>query len=201
MGRIGRREVQGEEAAWSKSRGRPAMSRREPTILFSETQRFTQVWIWAITLSAAVLTWAIFLRELYFAPEPSTSATEAAIFLLVLLVVGVGIPAFVYSLRLEVELNEEELAIRFRPFVRRRIPLSRIREFHARPYRPIREYGGWGLRYGPSGKAYNVKGDRGVQLLLEGREKLLVGSQRPEEFEGALARATGRQPLPASASS
>ena len=157
------------------------MSRREPTILFSETQRFTQVWIWAITLSAAVLTWAIFL--------------------LVLLVVGVGIPAFVYSLRLEVELNEEDLAIRFRPFVRRRIPLSRIREFHARPYRPIREYGGWGLRYGPSGKAYNVKGDRGVQLLLEGKEKLLVGSQRPEEFEGALARATGRQPLPASASS
>ena len=55
-----------------------------------------------------------------------------------------------------------------------------------RTYNPIREYGGWGIRYGLKSKAYNVHGNHGVQLELLNRKRLLIGSQRSEEFANAL---------------
>ncbi len=46
----------------------------------------------------------------------------------------------------------------------------------------MKEYGGWGIRYGMKGMAYNVSGNRGVQLEFETGKRLLIGSQRPEEL-------------------
>jgi hypothetical protein len=61
-------------------------------------------------------------------------------------------------------------------------------------YRPIRDYGGWGIRYGRGGKAYNVSGNRGVMLELSDGQKLLIGSQRPEELANAINLALGKKP-------
>ena len=71
------------------------------------------------------------------------------------------------ELELVTEVRDDVLEIRFRGlFVRRAIPLAEIRHFEARTYRPIREYGGWGVRRGAAGMAYNVSGKRGVELGL-----------------------------------
>jgi len=53
-------------------------------------------------------------------------------------------------------------------------------------YSPISDYGGWGIRYGSIGKAYNVSGNRGVQLELLNGERILIGSQKPEELAAAI---------------
>ncbi len=50
----------------------------------------------------------------------------------------------------------------------------------------LREYGGWGVKYGRAGKAYNVSGNRSVQLKLSSGKGLLIGSQRPEELAQAI---------------
>jgi hypothetical protein len=50
----------------------------------------------------------------------------------------------------------------------------------------MREYGGWGVKYGWAGKAYNISGNRGVQLKLSNGKGLLIGSQRPEELAQAI---------------
>ncbi len=61
-----------------------------------------------------------------------------------------------------------------------------------RNYRPIREFGGWGIRYGGGGrKAYTVRGDCGVEFRLTSGRKVLFGSARPEEFAAAVR--TGMQ--------
>jgi hypothetical protein len=57
-------------------------------------------------------------------------------------------------------------------------------------YSPLRDYGGWGIRYGSKGKAYNVSGNRGVRLELSNGKRLLFGSQRPEELSEAVAAAS-----------
>lgn len=52
---------------------------------------------------------------------------------------------------------------------------------HVRQYRPILDYGGWGIRWAPGkGWAYTVRGNLGVQLELSDGKRLLVGSQSPE---------------------
>jgi len=51
-----------------------------------------------------------------------------------------------------------------------------------RKYKPISEYGGWGLRYGFKGKAYTVSGKTGLQLYMRAGKNILFGTSRPEEL-------------------
>jgi len=83
------------------------------------------------------------------------------------------------------------LQVRYFPFVNRTLPLGRIARWEARIYHPIREYGGWGVRYGGRrrGWAYNVSGNCGVQLELQDGTRILIGSQRADELVSGLERA------------
>jgi hypothetical protein len=45
-----------------------------------------------------------------------------------------------------------------------------------------RDYGGYGFRSARGGKAYVASGGRGVRVTLAGGEKLVVGSERPDEL-------------------
>jgi hypothetical protein len=56
-------------------------------------------------------------------------------------------------------------------------------------YRPIKDFGGWGVRWAARGIVYNARGKRGVRMVLASGERVLVGSQRAED----LARAIGER--------
>jgi hypothetical protein len=91
-----------------------------------------------------------------------------------------------YNLRLITEVREQGLYIRFYPLRSKIIPYSMITSCEARTYKPLSEYGGWGIKYGPAGWAYNISGDRGAQLLLADDKRILIGSQRAEELANAI---------------
>jgi hypothetical protein len=97
-----------------------------------------------------------------------------------------GISYLFYAARLVTEVRPDALYLRFFPLTQRTIPWSDIASCRARTYRPIREYGGWGVRFGRGGMAYNVSGDRGVQLELRRGRPLLVGSLRAEQLAAAI---------------
>ena len=69
------------------------------------------------------------------------------------------------------------------PLVRRFIPYVEILEVESVVYRPIREFGGWGVRGRGERKAWTARGDRAVKLTLTGGRELLVGSDRPHRLE------------------
>ena len=56
-------------------------------------------------------------------------------------------------------------------------------------YRPIREYGGWGIRGFGKRRALNMRGDRGVLLIRKDGSTMLIGSQKPRELLAALGQA------------
>lgn len=59
----------------------------------------------------------------------------------------------------------------------------------ARRYRPLGEFGGWGIRGFGDRRALNMRGDEGVEIRYarKGRAaSVLIGSQRPRELEHAL---------------
>jgi hypothetical protein len=56
-------------------------------------------------------------------------------------------------------------------------------------FRPIRDFGGWGIRHGGGGWAYTVRGNRGVRLTLQYGSPLLIGSQNAEDLYQAIERA------------
>lgn len=89
-------------------------------------------------------------------------------------------------LRLITRVQDGVLSVRLFPFPTRHIPIEEIESAEVRTYRPLIEYGGWGIRWGMSGKAYNAQGNRGVQLVLRGGSRVLIGSQRPEDLLKAI---------------
>jgi len=69
------------------------------------------------------------------------------------------------------------------------IPTSDIRLAEAVKYRPIREYGGWGIRGRSRRRVISTRGDLGVLLTRSDGTTLMIGSQRPRELLRALAQA------------
>jgi len=91
-----------------------------------------------------------------------------------------------YTIKLITEVHNDGLTLRFHPLTHQTIPFAHIKTCEVRKYHPIREYGGWGIRYGGKGKAYTVSGTLCVQLELVQGMSLLIGSQRPEELAKAI---------------
>jgi hypothetical protein len=94
------------------------------------------------------------------------------------------------SLHLDTWISDDGIRYRFFPFHLKRhlIPWSDIRQAYVRTYKPIAEYGGWGIRGLFGDGAYNVKGNIGLQLELKNGKKLLLGTQYGEKIEELLAQ-------------
>ncbi|MBK7477116.1 MAG: hypothetical protein IPI11_14350 [Haliscomenobacter sp.] len=90
---------------------------------------------------------------------------------------------FLLSIKLATSITREGILIRFSPFVKRFIPWEEVEKAYVRTYRPILEYGGWGIRFGAGGsRAYNISGNQGLQLVLKNGKKILVGTQKTESL-------------------
>jgi hypothetical protein len=167
---------------------------RKAQALFSEVQMFRHHWAWAPILigCVAVAVGALGFTSISGVSERNPDDGWGAFFAFAALILGliafVGTGALLVFARLTTEVREGELTVQFFPF-----HLSPIRfqprdlaDFEPVTYRPLRDYGGWGLRWGQAGKAYTVKGTRGVMLHLLDGKKLLIGSQHPDQLAAAL---------------
>jgi len=85
----------------------------------------------------------------------------------------------------------EEIQVRFGRRTRFRIPLKFVVRAYPRTYDPLREFGGWGIRFGAGGRAFNMRGNQGVQLVLRSGQRVLVGSERAEELAEVIHEITG----------
>jgi len=68
------------------------------------------------------------------------------------------------------------------------LSLDRISQAFIRQYQAVAEYGGWGYRNFSlgHGKALNVTGNQGIQLLFNDGSKLLIGTEKPAEAASVL---------------
>lgn len=106
-----------------------------------------------------------------------------------------GIILFVIAnlFRVVTEVDDQEIRVtfgRWLPYYRRRIPLDTICWAQTVTYRPIRDAGGWGIRWGRfEGHRcafLNVSGNRGVLLELDDGRRLIIGSGLPDALCGSL---------------
>jgi hypothetical protein len=160
-------------------------------VYFRETQRFNQWWIRVIlAVPFLLLSWGFVQQVILGKPWGNNPGPDWLLWLLLPLV-GIGVPALLLSIRLTTEIRDGEIAVQLFPFQwsPQEILASEIAEIGVRHYHPIREFGGWGLRYGPGGKALNIRGDMGIQLVLRTGKRLLIGTQRAREAAAALKAA------------
>jgi hypothetical protein len=153
-------------------------------VFYREIQRFRQLWIWVVVIFLMGLSWFSFIQQIISKVPFGTRPAPDLVVIGMWIVFGWAFPVMFYTAGLTTEVRGDGIYIRFIPFHRqfRTMPFDAIQTYEARTYRPLKEYGGWGIRYGAAGKAYNVSGNRGVQLILLSGRKILLGSQNPEEL-------------------
>lgn len=147
-------------------------------VMFQEKQGFTQWWLYLILcLPLSFLIYEFFAKTIQW---------PAVWIELIIIICIIG---FVFSIQLKTVISENGICVKFFPFLfkERLIHWNEIKTCEVRQYHPIREYGGWGWRYSfKNGKAYNTKGNFGLQLVFDNDKKLLIGTQKPEELKQVL---------------
>lgn len=155
-------------------------------VLFRETQRFRQWWVWLLVLGIAALQWWGFFQQIVLGQPWGNNPAPNWMMWLFWVLFGIGLPLLFLALRLNVEVTPEHIAIGYRPLTKRVIPLTQVERVEARTYKALRDYGGYGLRGTPRNTAYNVSGNQGVALTLSDGRQVLIGSQRPSELALAI---------------
>lgn len=158
-------------------------------VLYSEVQRFRQWWLWIIIFGInTMFVYGVIQQVLLgnrFGDNPMSNAG-----LLIFFAFSLAITTFFIFLRLETVISPDGIFVRFYPVILkyRFYSWETIEKAYVRQYKPIMEYGGWGLRrsFRGRGKAFNVSGNMGLQLGFRNGEKLLIGTQNPEKIKYVL---------------
>ena len=157
----------------------------ESEIVYKEMQGFKQTllrYILPVTLAVSLL---IFIFQVITKQEYLRDALFATIVIAL-------ISYYLFSIRMETLIKTEGIYVRYSPFHRQYQFFSweNIHIISIRKYNPMLEYGGWGIRFGifGCGKAYNVSGTIGIQLVFHNGSRLLIGTRAPREVSTALNR-------------
>ena len=164
-------------------------------VYFQEEQKVDKGWVKFLMVGVA----AASLLPIYYGlvmqlttgkpwGDKPMSDAGLVIFSVFMTLIIAGAMFLVFSLKLKVKVLPDGIHINFFPFLKNRfISKDRIERYEIRKYKPIREYGGWGIRYSlKNGRAYNASGNIGMQLYLFGGKKILIGTNRPDAFKRAL---------------
>jgi len=164
-------------------------------VYFEEEQKMDSWWlrimVMLISVAALMPVYYGLVSQLIFGepwgnePMPDAGLIVLAI---VVTVVTAGVMFMIFASRLVTKVLPEGIHINYFPFFRDRlIRKERIERYAVRKYKPLIEYGGWGVRYSlKRGRAYNASGNMGMQLFLKDDKKILIGTQRPEAFKRAM---------------
>ena len=158
----------------------------EQQVFFRECQKFSRWVMLPILLSPAIVATILISGIWDFA-----SVQDTAVGLVIALAVTSAVAVLFMFLKLVTEIRSDGVYIRFYPIHLRfkRFAFDEIRVYYARRCKPLQEYGGWGIRSGKAGKAYNVRGDMGLQLEMTDNKKILIGSQKAEQLAAAISKA------------
>jgi hypothetical protein len=158
--------------------------------VFEEIQHFRHPGVWALVAVPVGFAWFAVVWQVLlgrsFGNTPAPDWVVTAFWALA----GVALPLWLAALRLVTRVDERGVDVRFRPPLSGRLfPVADIAHCDLVRYLPIREFSGWGIRWG------GRRGDVAVELTLRQGYRFAVGSARPDELEAAiLARLPGGEP-------
>lgn len=171
--------------------------------LFTERQRFKQWWLWLILVGInGLFLFGVFKQVIggqQFGDKPMSNTG-----LLIATGLTFALTLLFINFRLDTIIKKDGIYVRFFPFHLKfkHYTWDSLTKSFVRQYSPLTEYGGWGLRLGLFGKgtAFNVSGDKGLQLEFTDKKKLLIGTNKPDELIETLNKIGREKPQTANSS-
>ena len=162
-------------------------------VIFHEEQKFSKWIYWLICIMIVISVVVIVVAVKEESAKGNPPDTGEFVWLIIGIVIPIIIAALFAFLKLETQVRTDGLYVRFFPIHInfKKFSPEDLSEAYARQYNPMSEYGGWGIKGYGKNKAYNTRGNEGVQLVFNNGKKLLIGSQKAEELEQAIQSIMG----------
>lgn len=168
-------------------------------ILFKEEQSFGSRPLYLImgfvyAIPIIIFSYALYQQFVLGQPWGNKPMSDTGLIITSLLILAILIVTglLLFGSKLVIEVSNKSLQFTFKPFINKPIKYfkSDIERYEIREYKPIKEYGGWGIKQGIKGigKAFNVKGKIGLQLYLTNGKKVLIGTQRGDALNRAMKK-------------
>ena len=153
--------------------------------IFQETQRFRQIWIWALILGISG-----FSISSLFLLEDKAPLTFGDLAFPIGMILLLNILFLSFTLTTRIEANA--LSYRFFPFTRwRTFRFEEIETLELVEYNGLWEYGGWGIKWNGDTWSYTTGGKWGV-IVKTTDKKFLLGTQQPEQIRQVIAEFKAR---------
>jgi len=143
-------------------------------MIFKETQKYNQIWLWAILLGLVITSLFLFRTS---TPNSIAIFTMAIVIPIVLLFA---------TLKLKTVISNQGITMSFGIFTKKYIEWLEVEEIKVIDYGFI---GGWGIRLSPKyGVVFNVKGSKGILIKDHDGKKMVIGTQKEGEAEKAIQK-------------
>jgi hypothetical protein len=163
-------------------------------VLFKEKQRISLVSLAVllpIFILLAINLYQVFDSKLSFGKNLENNPGLSSLLVLVCILVWVSI-----LVKLDTSITSSGITVSFFPALLkpRTILWSDVDSVFVREYNPLQEFGGWGLfrvnlpvqRGLGNNRAINLKGNKGLQLVMKDGSRLLIGTQKVAELKRIL---------------
>lgn len=148
-------------------------------MIYTEKQKFTQWWLWAIFIGLdALLVYGCIQQIILGKPLGDNPVPDIG---LVLMSVFMFLFSYLFwQISLKTEIDQTGITLQMKPFFKeRKFVWDEISSAE------IIQYGfvGYGVRVSTKhGTVYNTKGNKGLAIELKNGEKVLIGTQREDEI-------------------
>jgi hypothetical protein len=154
-------------------------------IEYKEEQKFTQWWLWIGLIGFGI--YEIYnLYQHFIIGEKKISDLSQIIFSIVIF----GVIILFWRIRLNTKIDQNEIRMKFFPFVKKQIRWKDIKSAEIVNYGFV---GGWGIRlWTKYGTVYNTNGNKGLAIELLNGKKFLIGTQNDTELNKIVEKACGQ---------
>lgn len=146
------------------------------SVLFTEKQYFRQWWLWLLIVALiGFISYEIIVEKDFGTAKNALELTP--LLLLIPFIIGL------WLINMETEITKVGIYIRFYPLLLKTKFYSwdTIQNAKTKKYK-VSEFGGWGIRLG----AYNVSGNKGLEIVFKDDTKLIIGTQQPEKMQSVI---------------
>ena len=146
---------------------------------FKEEQKFNQWWLWLILIPMGVLPLIGIYKQLIL-EEKLGDNPMSDINLLIFSIIMFSLVGLFLIMKLKTSIDKNGINMHFFPFIKKSVDWQQIKNVKVVNYGFV---GGWGIRlWTKYGTVYNVKGDKGLEIVLKSGKKFLIGTQKETEL-------------------
>ncbi|XLS27971.1 hypothetical protein ACJD0Z_12265 [Flavobacteriaceae bacterium M23B6Z8] len=153
-------------------------------IEFKEQQKFTQWYLWLVLIGISVIPVFGIVKQIVLGEQFGTRPMSDY-GLIIFLILALGLLVFFWIMRLETEIDKNEIRMKFFPFVEKKVEWKDIKKARIVKY----DFVGYGIRIGGEyGTVYNTKGNKGLAIELKNGKKFVIGTHKEEELNRILKK-------------